>query len=267
MSESKLRRNLARLITVRAVVSTLLLGGAIVTQMTAPGSFPGDPFFFLIACTYGLTIVYLATLRFVDRHRWLVDAQLACDAIIASAFIYVTGGVTSFFSLLYVLPIVAGSTIEFRRGGLLVATLSALAYVGVVFIQYVTAWGLFPDPWLVATSVALPPRSVAQYTVVFNVVGFLAVGLLSGSLAESLRTAGARLEQASTQIADLRALNQHVIDSLPSGLATTDRVQRIVTFNHAAQAISGLTFQAVAGRRSQIAEMMRCLDHVQFTKR
>jgi two-component system sensor histidine kinase PilS (NtrC family) len=260
MSESKLRRNLARLITVRAIVCTMLLGGAIVMQMTAPGSFPVDPFFFLIACTYGLTIAYVATLRFADRHRWIVDVQLACDAVIASAFIYVTGGVTSFFSLLYVLPIVTGSTIEFRRGGLLVATLSASAYVGVVFIQYVTAAGLFPDPWLVASAVALPPRSVAQYTVIFNVFGFFAVGLLSGSLAESLRTAGARLEQASTQIADLRALNQHVIDSLPSGLATTDRVQRIMTFNHAAQSISGLTFDSVAGR--PLADVLQLPPHV-----
>ena len=54
--------------------------------------------------------------------------------------------------------------------------------------------------------------------------GFFAVALLSGSLADSLQSAGARLEQASDEIADLQALNQHVIDSLPSGLATTDHV-------------------------------------------
>ena len=60
----------------------------------------------------------------------------------------------------------------------------------------------------------------------FNVFGFFAVALLSGSLANSLRSAGARLEQASNEIADLQALNQHVIDSLPSGLVTTDPSQR-----------------------------------------
>ena len=114
------------------MISTLLLGGATVAQITAPGSFPVDPFFFLIALTYALTIVYALTLRFVERHRWLVDLQLAVDALIVSAFIYFTGGITSFFSSLYVLPIIAASTVQFRRGGLLVATLSAVLYVGLV---------------------------------------------------------------------------------------------------------------------------------------
>jgi len=58
---------------------------------------------------------------------------------------------------------------------------------------------------------------------------------------------GARLELASTEIADLQALNQHVIDSLPSGLLTTDPMQRILTFNHAAEMICGLPFSGLSG--------------------
>src|SRR4051812_33392331 len=110
MVDTELRRKLAWLIGVRAVISTMLLGGAIVAQITAPGSFPVDPFFLLIALTYGLTIVYGLTVRFSERHRWLVDVQLALDALIVSAFIYFTGGIASVFSSLYVLPIIAASS-------------------------------------------------------------------------------------------------------------------------------------------------------------
>ena len=39
-----------------------------------------------------------------------------------------------------------------------------------------------------------------------------------------------------------------MIDSLPSGLATTDAHQRVLTFNHAAEAITGVPFQAAVGR-------------------
>jgi two-component system sensor histidine kinase PilS (NtrC family) len=81
-----------------------------------------------------------------------------------------------------------------------------------------------------------------------NIVTAGAVAFLSGSLANSLRSAGAQLEQASTEIADLQALNQHVIDSLPSGLATTDAAYRILTFNHAAEAITGIPFRSAVGR-------------------
>jgi len=244
--ETDLRRKLGWLIAARAVVSTLLLGGAVVAQIKSPGSFPIDPFFILIATTYGLTIAYALTLRFAVRFRWLIDLQLAIDALIVSAFIYFTGGITSVFSSLYVLPIVAGSTVQFRRGGLFMATLSALVYVTVVVTQYLTASGVLHDPWLAPFS--LPTRLAAQYIVSLNVFGFFAVAVLSGSLAEGVRSAGARLEQASSEIATLQAFNQHVIDSLPSGLLTTDRAQRVVTFNHAAEAITGLTFERVVGR-------------------
>ena len=247
MPTGDLRRKLRWLIAIRAVISTVLLGTATFTQITQPGSFPVDPFFILIGLTYALTAFYAATLRLADRHRWLVDVQLAGDAIIVSAFIYFTGGITSYFSSLYVLPVIAAATVQYRRGGLLVATLSALLYGGVVLAQYLTVTGYLHDPWL--ASPVLPQRSVAQYIYVLNTFGFFAVALLSGSLAESVRSAGARLQQASTQIADLQALNQHVIDSLPSGLATTDHAGRILTFNRAAELITGHSFSSVIGRQ------------------
>jgi len=248
VSEPGLRRQVARLVLVRAIISTILLGSAIFLQITKPGSVAVNPLFFLIGLTYALTISYALTLRYVDRHRWLVDLQLGADAFVVSAFIYFTGGVTSYFTSLYVLPVIAASTIQFRRGGLMVATLSTVLYGGLVLAQYLAASGLRTDPWLISASVVLPPASVARYTTALNVFGFFAVALLSGSLADSLRSAGVKLEQASSEIADLQALNQHVIDSLPSGLATTDPSCRILTFNRGAEAITGVPARVAVSR-------------------
>jgi two-component system, NtrC family, sensor histidine kinase PilS len=245
---TELRRKVGWLIAVRVIISTLLLSSAVFAEIKSPGLFNVDPFFFLIGLTYALTLAYAVTLRFVDRQRWLVDLQLGGDALIVTAFIYFTGGIASLFTSLYVLPIVAGSTVQFRRGGLMVATLSAVLYGGLVLAQYLTVSGLLDAPWLGDQSASLPARSVAQYIVALNVFGFFVVALLSGSLANSLRSAGAQLEQASTEIADLQALNQHVIDSLPSGLATTDPMQRILTFNRAAETITGVAFRSAVGR-------------------
>ncbi len=244
-----LRRRLATLILVRLLVSTVLLGSAIVIQISNPGVLPVDPFFFLIGLTYALSVVYLATLRFAEHRRWLIDAQLGCDAILVSAFISVTGGITSYFSSLYVLPIIAASTLSFRRGAVQVAGLSAILYTGLVVSQYLTAAGLLAFPWsLMGEGLALPPVRYAQYTVGINLFGFVAVALLSGSLAEGVRSAGMRLERASTQMADLRAFNQHVIDSLLSGLITTDEHGRVLTFNRAAEVISGMSPASAIGR-------------------
>jgi len=246
--ETTLRRTVARLMFIRAGLSTVLLGSGVYAQIAAPGSLPVDPFFVLIGLIFALTIAYALTLPYVERHRWLVDLHLGGDALIVTAFIYFTGGITSYFASLYVLVIVAASAVQFRRGALLVATLSTVLYSGLVLAQYLAASGLLPAAWQFDTSGPLPARSFAEYTVALNVFGFFAVALLSGSLANSLRSAGARLEQASSEIADLQALNQHVIDSLPSGLATTDPEHRILTFNRAAELITGVPFREAVGR-------------------
>src|SRR6188472_1512344 len=131
-----LRSRLSTLIAVRVVVSTLLLGSAILIQLSRPGSFPVDPFFFLIGLTYGLSVVYIGSLPYAAQHHWLADLQFGADAVLVSAFIHVTGGITSYFSSLYVLPIIAASTVRFRRGAIQVATLSAILYLGLVSLQH-----------------------------------------------------------------------------------------------------------------------------------
>jgi two-component system sensor histidine kinase PilS (NtrC family) len=246
---TNLRKKVAWLIVIRAVLSTVFLGSATLLQVTAPGLFAVDPYFALIGLIYGLTLAYALMLRRVEANPSLVDLQLGGDAIVVSAFIYFTGGITSYFALLYVLPIVAGSVVQHRRGGLFVAMLSAILYVEIVAGQYLAGGGVLSRVWGTGQSVALPPLSVAQYVVALNVFGFFAVALLSGSLAEGVRASGVRLAEASSQIADLQALNQHVIDSLPSGLATTDVSLRVLTFNRGAETITGVPFRSAVGRR------------------
>src|SRR5262245_54201473 len=216
MFDTELRRKVAWLIAIRAIVGSALLGSASFVQRTRPTSITIDPFFFLIGLLCALTIAYALVLKQVDTRRWLIDMQLVADAIVVSLFIYLTGGVTSYFASLYVLPIAAGSVVQFRRGGVFVAAVSTILYVEIVLGQYVSSLGVLGHIRFTGLSVALPAPSVAQHIVGLNVLGYFAVALLSGSLAEGVRTRNARLEEASTQLADLQALNQHVIDRLPS---------------------------------------------------
>ena len=116
-------------------------------------------------------MVWTLTLPFVDRHPWLVDVQVACDALIVSAIVHLTGGVTSYFASLYTLPIIAASTVQSWRGGLMVTALSSLMYAR-------------PRPRAVkrpgccrsARPDVLPALRVAVFTVGLNVFGFMAVG-------------------------------------------------------------------------------------------
>ena len=133
-----LRSRVSPFVAGRVVISTIILGTATLVQLTTPGAFPINPFYFLIGLTYGLSVVYLATLRYVDDNPWLVDLQLTVDAAVVSAFDYVTGGIMSDFPSLYLLPILAASTLRRRRGALQVAGVSAVLYLGIVTSQYTT---------------------------------------------------------------------------------------------------------------------------------
>jgi two-component system sensor histidine kinase PilS (NtrC family) len=252
-----LRSRLSTIIAARVVLVTLLMGTAILIQISRPGSFPVDPFFALIGLTYALSVVYLATLRFVERHLWLIDLQFGADALLVSAFIHVTGGIASNYSSLYLLPIIAASMIRYRRVALHVASLSAALYLALVTIQYVD---VLPLARRFSPAVELPTLRVAQYTVAINLGGFLAVAMLAGSLADSLRSAGAKLEHASSAIRDLRAFNEYVINSLLSGLITTDGEGRILTLNRAAASILGVQAARAVGR--DVSEVMQTPDWV-----
>ncbi len=240
MADSPVRRRLVVLMIVRLIISTILLGSAVLIQLDSSSGFPLGSLYALVGVTFGLSAVYAATLPLAERWRWLIDAQLAGDALVVTAFIWITGGVVSYFSSLYVLPIIAASTLQLRRGAVMLSVFSTLLYTTMVLVQFTSLPGASPG-------VVLPSPQVAQYTVAINALGFLAVGLLSGSLSESVRRAGVELADASTEIENLQAFNQHIVDSLTMGIVTADRDGRVLTFNRVAEAITGRPVASAVG--------------------
>ena len=258
MATETLRRKLLWLIGGRAAIVTLLLGSASLILYRRPGELPISPLYAVIGLTYALTIVWTLTLRFVDRHLWMIDVQLAADAVLVSVLVHITGGVSSYFASLYTLPIIAASTVRSWRGGLMVTGLSSVMYAGLVIAQY---QGMSLP--LASVPGTLPEIRVAVFTTGLNVFGFAAVAALSGYLAEGLRRTGAQLEQTSTQLADLQAFNQHVIDSLTSGLATCDVRGRLLTLNRAAETITGLNAdEAVGGDAMELLQLPQRFDRM-----
>ena len=248
MSASAVRRRVVQLMIWRLVIATILLGSAAAIQLNAAATAQPGPLYVLIAWTYALSAGYALSLRLTGRAPWLVDVQLALDALTVAGFVWVTGGILSYFSFLYVLPIMAASAVHFRRGAWRIAALSMVLYAVTAALQYSQApfqpWSVW-EPGLPAI---LPRGLVAEYTVAVHLLGFLGVGLLSGSLAERVRKADEQLADASTTIANLQAYSEHIIDSLTMGLVTSDLEGRILTFNRAAETITGHPRHAASGR-------------------
>jgi two-component system, NtrC family, sensor histidine kinase PilS len=249
MTHRTVGRRLLLHIALRLVAATVLLGAALVVELREPSDFAVHPFFTLIGAVYGASLLFIASLRYVQRFPVLLDVHFAIDIVMVSASVALTGGVTSLFVSLYVLPIVAASTIQYRRGALQVAALSSVVFASLVLIQSLQETG-HVGPLFGIVIGNLPSPSVTQYTVGLNVFGLFAVALVAGSLAERVRRADVRLVQASEEIADLHFFNQYVIDHLLSGLATADGENRILTFNRSAVQITGHTTAHVLERNA-----------------
>ena len=116
MSESAVRRRVVQLMIWRLVITTILLGSAAAIQLNTAATAQPGPLYVLIAWTYALSAGYALSLRLTGRAPWLVDVQLALDALTVAGFVWVTGGILSYFSFIYVLPIMAASAVHFRRG-------------------------------------------------------------------------------------------------------------------------------------------------------
>jgi two-component system sensor histidine kinase PilS (NtrC family) len=227
---SALEPRLTRLVAVRLWAATLLVLFAGALALAGSNLWPIAKATIALAGLFAVALLDLATLRFSDRYAVTADAHFALDIALISAYVFATGGVTSLFTPLYALPVVAAAGVQYRPGSVRIATLSSLSLMAIVAWQY-TGMGEPPD--------ALPPADVAWVTVGINVFAFVAVAVLAGQLAENLRTADVAVEAASEKIADLEAFNRNVIDHLASGLTTIDATGRVLTYNRAAALITG----------------------------
>jgi two-component system, NtrC family, sensor histidine kinase PilS len=242
------RRRLFWLIGLRPLLVGLILGAGLFADSPTPKELPREYAFYLLEAVVVLTTLYFATRRLHARWPWLIEAQLVIDVCMISSVVILTGGFHSDFVAIYVLPILGGAVLRLSRGGMTVALYSAGLFGLIVASQY----GLViprPDHWGLTNAVLpLPPPRYAFYSVSVHCLAFLAVARLTGYLAQSLHRSDQSLRAASTAIADLQALNQHVIDSMTGGLAATDADGQVLIFNRAAEAITGHHAALVRGQ-------------------
>ena len=200
--EPELRRKLAWLIAIRVVISTLLLGSAILVQITRAGSLPVDPFFFLIGLTYALTLVYALTLPLRRSaplaHRSPAGRRRARSSRRSSTSPAASRATSRRSTCCRSSPPACCSS---AAAACCVAILSTVLYAGLVLGAVPRRLpGCSSDPWLTAHSVALPAGRLAQFTVALNVFGFFAVALAGrvARRAPAVRRRAARSE-ASTR--------------------------------------------------------------------
>jgi two-component system sensor histidine kinase PilS (NtrC family) len=229
----------------RVIVVTTLLGSAVTVEVVPQPELQARPLFYLIALTYLLTLGYALTWPFTASFRRLsAYIQIFGDLVIITGTVYFTGGLENNFSLLYFISIISASIILYRVGGLIAAATASVCYATVLLAVFFGVFPRFPP-----MSVPTQAVEVYYYSIFFNVFGFFTVASLTSYLSEGLRKTGRELEEASDHLADLQAFNQTVIDSIASGLMTTDLEGKINFLNKSAVSILGVSSDDIVGEK------------------
>ncbi|MBS0149968.1 MAG: PAS domain S-box protein [Nitrospira sp.] len=228
----------------RVVLVTLLLGLSLAFQVTKGERV--ETFYALIVFTYAATILYALILQHLVRPEALVPfawGQIAIDFVVESVLIARTGGIESPFAVLYVISVTVASLVPRRRVGLLTASLCIILFGLLTNLQLyglTETWGWLPHTRL---SAAETLQAFGVYALAFLVVGFL-----SGALADQLRTADQSLQEKEQGLHRLRAFHENIVNSISSGVFTTDAHGLITSFNPAAEEATGYSGQQVQGR-------------------
>ncbi len=221
---------------------SLLLGVAVVIQVRETRTYFGEilnAHYLLIALIYFLTFFYVVALNYIRNVSTFAYLQLLLDTIFITAIIYTTGGIESIFSFLYLLNIISGGIILYRRGGMIIASFGGVLYGAFLDLTY---YGLikpigyhFPYPQGYESSEIF-------YRILVNVTAFYLVGLLSGFLSEQIRKGKAELKAKQRDIADLEILKENIIQSISSGLVALDEHGKVIAFNRGAEGIFTIDF-------------------------
>jgi two-component system sensor histidine kinase PilS (NtrC family) len=226
-------KNVKGLMLGRIIILTLLLSITLLFQLSKKQYFfipLTNNLYYFIGIFYLVTIVYALLLTKIGDPYRFAFFQIVIDHFFITGLIYFTGGKGSFFPVTYIFSIIASSTIFYKRGALLSASLSSLLY-GLLLLLQLHEW---INP-LGASSIY--DASQIFYSLIIYMAAFYIVAFLSGAISEELKKKKKELIQKQVDYNQLEAFNQNIIQSLDSGLLTIDLNGNINFLNRTAEKI------------------------------
>ncbi len=199
-------------------------------------SLPVGPFR-VVLVSLGLSALYFFLNVFPEWFSWQVRAQFIFDALLITWLIALTGDMSSPYITLYIVLISVSSLFLRPRATMAMALLSIGLFV-------LLAAGV--ETSIIEATGPPQPFGKTIQIVSFHIVAFLVVGMLAARLSER-RSSGDELKETAKSLANLRALHERIVESIRSGLITTDLDCTIYNTNAAAAEITGHSAESLRG--------------------
>jgi two-component system sensor histidine kinase PilS (NtrC family) len=226
------------LLLVGVVFKSSALGHGLVTSLSVVAP--------IILTVAGLCLIYTAARLLWKNFLAQARLQFLVDVLLVSWLVWTTGNVGSPYAALYVVIISIASLFVGPRDTIITSVGSAAAFTLCALPSF-SGFGPFASPDVSSESIANTIQFVG-----LSDVSFLVVGLLAAKLADRQTRSDVQLAAATRSLADLRALHERIVESIRSGVITTDLRGRIFTFNAAAEEITGYKLADVRGEDASI---------------
>ena len=224
------------------IVAALVFGaGIMIIQLTKDG-FAVKPLYLLlgISCVSGGAL-YGAVRRGLNPVVGLWSIMVA-DILLETAILHYSGGSASQFSLIFYLTIIAGAIMLQVRGGISTALIASVCYTIYCLLE---STGAIQVPVIDPSRAAHSPGILQSY---MHVSLFLLVGSVGGYLAEKIKLKATLLEQAETNLEQLRVDTDNILDHMSSGVLVADSGSRILAINPAAEEILGVEREGILSK-------------------
>jgi two-component system sensor histidine kinase PilS (NtrC family) len=199
----------------------------------------------LCAITYFLSLAYVLLLKFVKKNRLNIYIQALTDAALITFLVYITGGISSIYSVFYPLVIIYSVLFLEKRGGLIIASASGILYGSLLDLEY---YGIIHPINALAVHDYDMGAGYVFSRIFVHLLSFYIIGLLASFVVEQERRVRTLLSEKETAFDQLDLLHRSIIESVETGIMTINRQGRIKSFNKAAEEISGFAFADVENK-------------------
>jgi len=189
------RKDIFWYIVLRFIIVTTILVSAVILQFAGAAVLPIIPVFYLIGLAYLMTVFCLFLYSRGKYPGFQAYIQLVFDLFLITAFVYISGGVTSSMYFLYVFAIIAASLVISKRAAYLAAGLAAILFGLLVDGMY---FGIIPY-FSPEHDVRLGLGSIL-FTMLMAWSVFFIIAFLINYLSESLRKTREQLRRAQKEL-------------------------------------------------------------------
>jgi two-component system sensor histidine kinase PilS (NtrC family) len=193
-----------------------------------------------------LTLIYAFARTLSKAFLLQARIQFLIDIILVTWLTWTTDVIHSPYIAIYIVVIAASSLFLGPRDAMLISLGCAVAFTASA-LAMLNGAARIPPLELLEMGRPQTFQSIGLFD-----VAFLVVGLLTARLAERQSRSDVRLQAATQSLATLRALHERIVESIRSGVVTTDLAGRIYTFNAAAAEITGYQEADVRGQEASI---------------